>query len=442
MGKCSNYFFVNEYQEYENNFSPDLVKQMIYSEICSLKKNKIKFKVVGILVYGNTFIVIFPKGYKMPTDEISKKKHTYFLIQTLLKYKRENDLDLEEAMLLGNDDGENDENLHTAIQLITDFIQNGIINKSVTIKSSDFRNIDWPVTINKKHPVFTNDSVLYSDTVSSRNINDRQHLLLQLHSYCVYKSMDKYGWLFNLTTEDIYLNKQEIPCDISFAINFLMNEMNTTFVERELKVIRLIKEFLIGIDFEDTKDKIDFLVTPHFHYVWEVMCSTNFNNQYKTLKSIIPKLNWDIDTSAMVQAQRPDIMFLREEKLYILDAKYYDVDFNLPGWKDVVKQLFYALTIIKNIESDRLVLSDKLLEADLKRLDGVENLFLFPSGDSAPVKKIGKVRIEGNDDLNDISAYKVNTLLIMKCYLGLEKYDFTNELIQLQTQNLVDLTIS
>lgn len=429
------YIFINEYKEYENEFSADMVKQMVYNEICSVKKNKIKFKVVGVLVYKNTFIIIFPKGYKLPGNKAAQKKHAYVLVQVLLKYKRENSLDSEELEMLGGNEGEYNENLYTAFRLITDFIQNGNLKKETKIKSADHKNINWPATINKRQPIFSDGSVIYTDTISSRTINDRQHLLLQLHSYCIHQSLEKYGWLFDLSADNFNLNIQEMPCDLSYAVNFLIKEMNTTFVEREIMVIKMIKEFLFGMELKTLEDKMDFLVTPYFHNVWEVICSINFNNQYKFLKPIIPKLNWEIDSSARVQSQRPDIMFLKEEKLYILDAKYYDIDANLPGWPDVVKQLFYAFTIFKNIKSESYTLPNQRLENKIKKVEAVENSFLFPSGDTEPIKKVGKVNIERNKELNDITAYKVNTFLAMNCYIGRDKYDFISQLLHLQNEN-------
>lgn len=427
------YIFVNEYKEYENEFSAALVKHMVYNEICSVKKNKIKFKVVGVLVYGNIFIIIFPKDYKLPANEKTQQKHAHVLVQVLLKYRRENGLESEELEMLGGNEGEYDENLYTASRLITDFIQNGALKKETRIKSADHKNINWPATISKRQPVFSDGSVIYTDTISDRSINDRQHLLLQLHGYCIYQSLEKYGWLFDLSAEKFHLPIQEMPCDLSYAINFLTKELNTTFVEREISVIKMIREFLSGIEVETLKDKLDLLVTPYFHNVWEVICSKNFNNQYKVLKPIIPKLNWEIESSAKVQSQRPDIMFLREERLYILDAKYYDIDANLPGWPDVVKQLFYAFTIFKNIQSENFAMSDKQLEKKVKKVEMVENSFLFPSGDSEPIKNIGKVAVERNEELNAITAYKVNTFLAMNCYIGKDKYDFVSQVLHTQT---------
>lgn len=424
-----NYIIAIEYKEYINDYSPELIHQLVYNEMCSVKEKKIKFKVTGIIIYRDTFIIIFPKGYRVPKDEIGIQEHAHTLVQVLLKYRKEKVLSPEEMEMLGGNDGQFNESLYTSHLLITDFTQNGPLKKEMKIKYSvPTGNIDWAATINKKQPIFSGQSVIYTDTISRKTISDRNHLLLKIHSYCVYKSVVKYGWLFGLSLEDLNLDVQKLPCDISIAINILTNELNSTFVERDMIVIKMLREFLLGIELETNEDKLDILVTPYFHNVWEVICSNNFNNQYGILKPIIPKLNWEIDSAARVQSQRPDIMVLREEKLYVLDAKYYDIDANLPGWPDVVKQLFYTFTIHGYMKSGNFALSNKKLDNQIKKIKTVENAFLFPSSADEAVKNIGKVSVEGNKDLNDITAYKINTFLSMRCYIGKKKYDFINEI--------------
>ncbi|MDX1699088.1 MAG: LlaJI family restriction endonuclease [Melioribacteraceae bacterium] len=430
MRHKSNYIVAIEYKEYDNDYSTDLVNQLVYNEVCSVKRNKIRFKVTGILIYKNTFIIVFPKGYKAPEAQIDIQEHAHILVQVLLKYRRETGISPEEMEMLGGNEGQYNENLYTAYLIITDFIQNGHLKKAVGIKSSvPSGNIDWTATINKRQPIFSGKSVIYTDAISRKTISNRNHLLTKLHSYCVYQSVEKYGWLFGLSLANMDLDIQEMPCDISYAINVLARELNSTFVEREIIVIKMVTEFLSGIELETYEEKLDIMVTPFFHNVWEAICGNNFNNQYRMLKPIIPKLNWEITSAARVQSQRPDIMILREEKLYILDAKYYDIDANLPGWPDVVKQLFYAFTIFRNIKSENFTLTDKKLNQQIKKIKTVENAFLFPSAASEGIKYIGKVNVEGNKDLNDITAYKINTFLAMKCYIGKEKYSFFNQIM-------------
>jgi len=416
----TNYIIAIEYKEYDNDYPNDFVTQLINREICSVKNNKIKFKVTGFIIYKNTFIIIFPKNYNVPREEKDLLKHAQVLFQVLLKYKQESNLNVEEMELLGGEDGQYKESYYTSYLIISDFIENGPLKKEIRIESSSYSGrIDWSATINKKQPIFSKGSVIYNDTVSKKNMIDHHHLLLQIYRYCVNKSIEKYGWLFDLSLENVE-EFLELPCDINYGINFLTKELNSTFVDREMKVVKILRDFLSGIEF-DRFEKIEIMVTPYFHNVWEVICSFNFKNQYKGLRSLIPKTKWEIESSAKVQSQRPDIIFIKEKTIYILDAKYYDIDTNLPGWSDIVKQFFYGFTIFRNINAK--------MHQRIKQLETVENSFLFPSGDPDPIKYVGRVSIEENMDLGYIKAYKINTFLAMQCYLGKERFDFINQMI-------------
>ncbi|MFV8829526.1 LlaJI family restriction endonuclease [Alkalihalobacterium sp. APHAB7] len=416
-----------EFKEYKNIFPSEFVNQMLNREICSLVGNKIKFKVTGLLIYNNTFIIIFPKSYKIPKAEKDLKENIQILLSVLIKYKNSAHLSLEEVNLLGGNNGGNTESIITAYSLINDYINNGLLMKEMRITSEKYNgNTNWSTTINKKNPLFTGKSVIYTETVSRKTVRDRQNLLIKLHEYCVYKSVEKYGWLLGIPLE---LAKIEMPCDIRYAVNFLQMELNSTFVERELIVIQLIKDFLSGIELINNEAKLEVLATPYFYLVWEAICSQIFKNQYKKLRQTIPRLKWEIESNAAVKPQRPDIMFLNKQKMYVLDAKYYNTDMNLPGWHDVVKQLFYASTIFNHIKSENFKPNDPIIKKQTKCIKKVENAFLFPTSDEVAIKYIGKVNIENNDEFDSIKAYKINTLLAMKCYIRKVEYNFVKTLI-------------
>lgn len=418
-----------EYKEYPNTFPKELTDLLQTKGICSLRGNMITFKVTGLLIYRETLLIIFPKAYKLPEDLAAEKEHIEVLFKVLMKYKDEAALDTDEAELLDGENGEYKGNLITIYRLIQDFFQNGYLIKEMRVKTVNYSGrTDWPSTIRKKQPVFSGGSVIYVDHISHKTTVDKQNLLLRLHKYCIYKGIEKYGWLFGVSPDIVEPQKNALNnYDLDSIINFLTGELNNTFVEREIQVIKLLIQFLYGINPEKSEDRLETLATPYFQNVWETMCSVNFNNQYHRLKNVIPKLKWQIDSKASVRPQRPDLMVIKEDTLYILDAKYYDTDRNLPGWGDIVKQLFYAVTIRKKIESESL----RLAGFDVSSITGTFNAFLFPSGNPEAIKYIGKVEVDQNELLGEVKAFKVNTFLTMKCYVGKEKFSYINTLIQL-----------
>lgn len=420
-----------EYTEYNNHYPEELVTKLINSEICSVRKGKIIFKVTGIFIYRNAFYVIFPKNYNVPMKAKESKEHIQLLYKVLMKYRREAKLELEEVDLLGGNEGEYSGNLITASNLIDDFTVNGLLKREMEIKSSvGSGRTDWLATISKKRPIISEESIVYFDTISKRTSIDRQNILLKLHKYCIYKSVEKYGWLLGFNFTDFNLTLTEMPCDINYAIHILEMEMSNTFIERDLNVIKLMINFLLGIQLAEKEARLEVLLTPYFYNVWEEICSNIYKNEYRKLKKIIPKLNWKLDSGAKRMSQRPDIMLIRDRALYILDAKYYDVDVNLPGWPDVVKQLFYASTILNNIKSGNFEIPNLDLEKQISRLNKVVNIFIFPSSSNEAFKYIGKVNVENNNEFDDVKAYKVSIYLAMQCYVGKKNYDFSDNLFE------------
>src|SRR5699024_3161682 len=157
---------------------------------------------------------------------------------------------------------------------------------------------------NKKSPVFTNGSIYYPETVVRKNTIDNQNLLLKLHEYSVCKSIEKYGWLLGVDLINEFLS-EELLCDLDFAIKFLNNQLTSTFNQREVNVIKNIIDFLTGTGLEKEEDSLELLVTPYFYNIWETICGSLFNNEYNTLNSAIPKIEWDF-SDAPVKPQRPD----------------------------------------------------------------------------------------------------------------------------------------
>ncbi len=428
VSKQPSYKTFIENKQYQNIFSTEITDIWQKKGICRLKGDLITFEVTGLLIFRGKFLMIFPKSYELPTTEIDIRKHIEVLTKVLIKYKNEAVLDPIESELLGGENGENIKNLITTYHLIQDFTQNGYLIKETFIKSTNYSGkVDWPTTIKKKQPVFSERSVVYVDPIFQKKVIDQQNLLIKLHKFCIYKSIEEFGWLLGISSDFVEpVNNLISNYDLNFLINFLTRELNNTFVEREIKVINLLIQYISGMTPENPEEKLETLATPYFQNVWETMCSVNFKNQYHVLKQIIPKLNWEIDSNATVQLQRPDLMILRDKTLYILDAKYYNIEKNLPGWSDIVKQLFYAYTIYSNIQSNKNLMP----HLKLNNITRVYNAFLFPSSESEAINYAGKVEVEGNNQLGNIKAFRINTFLMMKCYIGIEKFSYINNFVK------------
>jgi hypothetical protein len=144
------------------------------------------------------------------------------------------------------------------------------------------------------------------------------------------------------------------------------------------------------------------------------------NNQYSKLKSLLPQPEWESDLVGGHIAQRPDVFLVKNQGLYILDAKYYNYNVNIPGWHDVVKQLFYRHTmksVARSREFTRL----------LPEVREIYNAFLMPGYEDDCVY-IGRVHVPRVEDLGEIKAFAINQKKAFSAYAYRNDTAFVDDL--------------
>ena len=159
------------------------------------------------------------------------------------------------------------------------------------------------------------------------------------------ESDEQLGWLLSRNGSRIApdLVKAKLPLSISKSIKVLRNELSRQYEDMKIFQLKLM------IDYLEQKAKFggksDWrLGTTNFQVLWENICSNVFGDQksifpipaipaYQISGNIIPRPE---------NAQRPDIIVSENNKLAVVDAKYYDFRKSRPAWGDMVKQFFYA----------------------------------------------------------------------------------------------------
>ncbi|GAB6483775.1 hypothetical protein bcgnr5384_51630 [Bacillus cereus] len=322
MNKDSHIFAFVELKEYSFLDTKKIVPDQFFIDgLCSRKQDKLVFEFSGVVIEKDYVIVVFPKGYDVPSDFDVLKKHTINLLATLIRYKQENDIDQYENNLLG---GTGDNNsIAAAFWILKDYILNGLINiqKESYIFNGQGR-INWGRTTKQLNPVVTNGQAVYLDYVTKKRNADFNNLIYRIHQYAVYQSLNLYGWLFSGI--DFDEENVDLIIDKDTAIYYLQKELQQTFVDREIHLYNNLIEFLKGSIDKENRDKVITFLTPHFHTVWEKICDFVFNGTKKN-EFVIPRPFWNIDGQIKYTKQVPDTMFISNQTLFILDAKYYRI---------------------------------------------------------------------------------------------------------------------
>lgn len=408
-----NIYSINRYEAIINELK-------FFSSVISVWGEVFKFNITGILIVGTTPVVVFPKNYSIPDTYDSKRVEASVLLRVLLRYQFEHPSRLEEQdLFLGNDENHNSR-IISAIFLIEDYQKYGYLNRKVDL-SSAYRTgyIDWPATINKTFPYISHKRPVYLSPIMRSAVIDPSNIIRSIHKFVIADCTRLWGWILGCSPID---HLDPLPCSLSEAISILEMELTRTFVQRDVNVIKNMIEYLSYTTGENRSHNLEILATPYFYWVWEAICGYIFDNQYGSLKSIIPQPVWESKAIKANITQRPDILFVENNDFYILDAKYYNYHLSLPGWSDVVKQMFYKYTIEKQLHS----LLGRRLIGEIKNIN---NIFILPEDSERDITYLGYVHVKEVDQLGKIDAFAINTKRAMKAYATRNKADFRSLLI-------------
>ena len=248
---------------------------------------------------------------------------------------------------------------------------------------------------------------------------DEMDQLRRIHARIVTECYSLLGWILDIEIpyEVSSIAAKERPSEM---LSFLDREKKTTYSARELKLIALMQEFLLETAVDQGYSNASIFGTLNFDAVWEKACKAAFADK-EILRCFTPQPKWHRKETIieLVKAksprQVPDILAYKEETLYVLDAKYYDVSVSLPGWHDIVKQIYYQDT------AERMVKANPSLAAKY-RVKQTVNAFLFPYDEEGEddCLLVGNVDLPEIDDGNrwgNIVAYAVNTWDCLGCYV-------------------------
>lgn len=400
-------FIDNKY--YDCGRYADIVRDLSsYPEICQTYQGKFKFTIVGVICVNSQPVVVFPKNYC--TDIDSEKEllpDAKTLAKVLIRYRNEAGHEPEEMRLLYGDGKMNSSLIAVAMFLLEDYCQNGYLRRqSVITTTHSSGRIDWKSTVNTVLPVISNGSPLYPDPVLKKRKDNENNIVVLAHKYVINKCFSEWGWL--LGYDDYKTGSTALPYPLTEVIFALRKELRQTFQSREIRVIKSLIQYLEEQTSNQESGQIRVMATPYFSFVWESICGYLMDNQYTRLKSLLPQPVWESHIVSGHISQRPDIYHVRKNVLYILDAKYYDYNHNIPGWHDVVKQLFYRHTM-KAIEHSREYVR---MLPDTK---AIFNGFLFP-GNGDDCCYVGRVHVPTVPDLGEVKAFAINQKQALTAY--------------------------
>jgi len=234
--------------------------------------------------------------------------------------------------------------------LLEDFCANGLYARRLSERVLNTGKPDWKRTISSQVPFPGKGGPVYLDVYGTRRRYVSECEIARIHAEVIRELDTAYGWIVTGSEVSMSLDIRNVPPPKSGVVGqlgLLTTELMAVFSEREIRLLKLLCEYLQCKRGRNASDSVIGL--RHFHGMWEHMLDKSLLCTFPVNKLLsVPAYRFD-DGSLKVAAskgQRTDtVLRIPDSNTYaVVDAKYYGAQGldSAPGWPDLVKQFFYA----------------------------------------------------------------------------------------------------
>lgn len=406
------------------------------------------FTFVGVLVFGNRILKIYPK-YLLRTKNILPAMRQ--VLKVLEKYNNST----EQIVSLFNGEGDNRSfNLLSVILfLFHDYYEYGLYtNSEMVLEVNGEGDIQWQKTIDETFPVISRNRPFYTEIYTRKVTYDDDDFFRRLHRVILTECSSRLlkAQLIDLFELDPLILSEETIGDLGdkdFILHRILQELDIQFNTRKQTLLKTMYSFIVeSQQLEDTGAGISIFGTTTFNIVWEKVCGQVFNNQLqsqldtialprpldkfryepnKKLIDVIEKPAWVAKNNEYVKIAKntliPDLITFTntgsETMMIILDAKYYNLQMEedkslkgQPGIESITKQYLYQLAYQDF--------------ADKHGITGIRNCFILPTEQEKVINK-GHVELKMLKALHleDIQVRQVPAAKIYSNYLTNRQMD-------------------
>jgi hypothetical protein len=307
-------------------------------------------------------IVSFPKCFETSLLNTFGTEDVELVLDCLRKYLNEKNTD-KSILTLGSQAGS--ERIQSAFLILRDWLDHGafVLERERTWWGVSGGRIDWNKTVARQIPTFQNDVPIYGQFHLRGFEADTEAKIHAIHQWCVKRAAAILMWLVESAADvlgELVDVRAEPPFPKNECLLFLEQQRGLEYVERHLWLIQELENFIRADERWGDRGDIVFGVR-NFERVWERMCGSVLGHN-EDLRSRVPQPKYELEVGQGFM-QRPDILLGTTAIEMVVDAKYYAKAAGFPGWHDLAKQFFYAVS---------------LRDAEVRPV----NVMVFPSMDS------------------------------------------------------------
>ena len=453
-------------------------------EKSSSKENLISLKTaqsgsdfVGIKITQAERSVTFSMGYALETPVLAPskiKKEERARILNLIKsiYLCTSNKKGERVSVL-NGEIKNDFPVKSMLFIMEDFLDRGTYytEKETLFTKSNGGKISWSRTIKSVKPVLSESGIAFLDFIVRRNRIQENHLVTEIHKYCVHKCFEIFGFLYTpLVPEKGLLDEDDVSKNRKYYAQVLQEKLDSTYLESSVELFGNLLDFINNFDSESETKEAAY-GTNCFQVVWESLIDSVFGTVGQTEKEkyFYPVSSWNFtDGKSRKNAPlRPDTIMIAEtsaaenflaksrRKCFIIDSKYYSytmlrkLDFeedesgqesvllhgSIPGTDSIQKQITYAQYVDASIKTFD---SEKREKYRFSPGD-IFNVFILPANNiEEKLKYIGYAESgwhDGSKNYHTVHAVTLDTKFLLEN--GNKKCcDLQKELAELVEKNI------
>ena len=299
---------------------------------------------IGIKIFDNQIEFHYPETYQLSDNDEGLRKDIITILRSVSLAKTKTSDSSSYNTQFSNSYVFP---LGAYLWLINDYLTYGRYeNREKVFERGVKGKINWKHTMHS-NPIISSGNIIYTEIISEKK-TQIDNLITEIYYYCVQRATDSIGWLYGVSFDSKGIDYYRL-FNYKKYLNAINTEISHTFDDQKKIRLQHMKSVILGLD-EDMVNTRDIIYgVDTYDYVFERMVDYMFS-KVDNIKEFYPNATWDlVMEKGTVNSSnlRPDTVLIKDNKVYILDAKYYRYGTtfkvgDMPETTSIQKQITYG----------------------------------------------------------------------------------------------------
>ncbi len=406
-------------------------------EITNLVKipatGKLDNSFVGIKISNNQIEFHYPETFKLSDNDADLRKNIMQVLRTVsLAKTRTSDMSSYNT----SHNNANVFPLGAYLWIINDYLTYGRYeNREKVYERGTHGKINWKKTMHS-NPIISEGNIIYSDIISEKK-TQKDNLLTEIYNFCVKRSVDSIGWLYGIGFDTNGVDYYRLfKTKKTLFLNTINTEASHTFDDQKKTRLNNMRNIIVGLDDDMINTREIIYGVDSYDYVFERMIDSMFSN-VKNIKEFYPSATWDLrfeNGPKKSSNLRPDTVLIKDNKVYILDAKYYRYGTtfyagDMPETTSIQKQITYG-EYVKKVKEGQYDYVFSAFIIPYSKYDNIHKNVLNGNVEFIGIAEADWIKDEVIESSQRIAALLVDTTFLIQNWLK-KNEDCIDEAVEL-----------